>query len=102
MRVMKYVREDGKVPFDEWFKKLDGSVKARVRARIKRVELSGNFGVVKKIGPIFELKFTIAGGLRIYFGKDGEDLILLLSGGNKSGQQEDIKKAKEFWEDYNA
>lgn len=102
MKVRKYIKEDGKAPFDEWFKKLDGSIKARVRARIKRVELTENFGVYKQLGPIFEMKFTIAGGVRIYFGKDGDDLILLLVGGNKSSQQDDIKKAKEFWEDYNA
>ena len=102
MLVRKYIKEDGTAPFDQWFKKLDGPIRARVRARIKRAELTDNLGVVKRIESIFEMKLIIGGGIRIYFGKDGDDLILLLIGGNKATQSKDIERAKKYWEDYHA
>lgn len=102
MKVKKFIMDDEKIPFDDWFKKLDGAMKAKVRARLKRLELTNNFGSYKQIGSIFELKLMIRSGLRIYFGREGNDIIILLGGGNKSSQKKDIKKAKEYWEAYNA
>lgn len=102
MKIKKYVGNNGRTPFDEWFKKLDSSLRARVRARIKRIEHTGNLGFCRPVGPLYELKFSIGGGVRIYFAKEQDDLILLLVGGNKSRQQDDIEKAIKYWEDYNA
>ena len=102
IKIRKYVGKNGKAPFDEWFEKLDGSLRARVRARIKRIEQTGNLGVYKAIGLICELKFSVGGGVRVYFAQEENNLILLLVGGNKSKQRVDIKRAMEYWEDYNA
>jgi putative addiction module killer protein len=49
---------------------------------------------------VFELRIHLGAGYRIYYGKDGKDIVLLLCGGDKSTQSKDIKKAKFFWEDY--
>lgn len=61
----------------------------------------GNLGDCKRIGTgVFELRFFFAGGLRIYFGRDGEEIIFLLCGGDKSSQKRDIEKALEYWRQY--
>ncbi len=69
--------------------------------RLDRVS-AGNFGDCEPAGEgVSELKIDVGPGYRIYFGIDGEFIILLL-GGIKKTQERDIKKAKEFWGDYNA
>ena len=71
-----------------------------IRTRLDRVSL-GNFGDYKLIGQgIYELRFHIHGGHRIYFSQDGKRIILLLCGGDKSSQTKDIKIAKKYLEDY--
>jgi putative addiction module killer protein len=61
----------------------------------------GNFSQVKGVGAgVFEHKIDFGPGYRIYFGKDGENLIILLGGGTKQRQQRDIEAAVECWEDY--
>ncbi|MBF2027406.1 MAG: type II toxin-antitoxin system RelE/ParE family toxin [Oscillatoriales cyanobacterium C42_A2020_001] len=101
--VRRYLTTDGKVPFEEWFENLrDLRAITKIEARLKRVSL-GNLGDYKAVGGgVFELRIRIKRGLdyRIYFGQKGETLILLLCGGGKSTQQQDIEKAKEFWKDY--
>ena len=93
-----YKTKDGKEPFRDWFLDLGKSQKAIVQARLKRVQF-GNYGLYKILpGGLSELKFT--NGLRIYFAELDKILILLLSGGNKSKQSNDIKKAQGFLNDY--
>ncbi len=78
----------------------DRMSRARIRARIDKVAL-GNFGDYKSVGDgVNELRFTFGPGYRVYYGLDGEKIILLLFGGEKSTQEKDIKKAKEYWKDY--
>jgi putative addiction module killer protein len=81
--------------YDTWFKKLkDTSGKIRILARLDRVAL-GNFGDTKPIdNTIAELRLFFGGGYRIYYLVDGDNIILLLNGGNKSSQNNDIEKAK--------
>jgi putative addiction module killer protein len=96
-----YLTADGKNPFDEWLDSLrDRKAKAKIRARLDRVE-DGNLGEYKSVGDgIFELKIDYASGYRIYFAQVGKIIILLLCGGNKSTQEQDINKAKKYWQDY--
>ncbi|NOX67077.1 MAG: type II toxin-antitoxin system RelE/ParE family toxin [Chlorobi bacterium] len=81
--------------FDKWFRKLkDLRVKARILARIRKIEL-GNLGDHKSLrGGLFEIRFTFGPGYRIYFIKKKSQIILLLVGGDKSSQTKDIEKAR--------
>jgi putative addiction module killer protein len=73
---------------------------ARIRARIARVRL-GNLGNCEPVGGgVLELKINYGPGYRVYFGQVGMKLVILLCGGDKSSQAEDIRRAIEYWEDY--
>jgi putative addiction module killer protein len=52
------------------------------------------------VGGIFELRLDFGPGFRIYFGKDGETLVILLAGGTKKREQDDIAKAQALWQEY--
>ncbi|MBR8833591.1 MAG: type II toxin-antitoxin system RelE/ParE family toxin [Stigonema ocellatum SAG 48.90 = DSM 106950] len=99
--IRNYLTEDGKNPFDEWLDALqDRRGKAKIRARLDRVE-DGNLGDYKSVGEgVFELRIDHGSGYRIYFGSEGSKIIILLCGGDKSTQSQDICRAKEYWEDY--
>lgn len=86
--------------FDKWLSKLkDKSARSRILIRLKRIE-NGNFGDVKDVGDkIEELRFFQGPGYRVYFTRRGNQIILLLNGGDKSTQSKDILKAKEFLKD---
>ncbi|MBN2329256.1 MAG: type II toxin-antitoxin system RelE/ParE family toxin [Candidatus Omnitrophica bacterium] len=87
----------GKEPFTDWLKSLPISTKLRVMKRIYRLE-QGNLGDYKRVGAgVFELRLFFDGGLRVYFGRDGDKIIVLLNGGDKSSQERDIEKALEYW-----
>lgn len=90
-------------PYRKWYTSIrDLKTKARVDVRLTRIEL-GNFGDHKPVGNgVFELRFTFGSGYRIYYGLDGDSVVLLLSAGDKSTQTNDIQKAKKYWDDYNA
>lgn len=97
-----YLKECGKSPFLDWFDDLSIGAQARVRSRLNRIA-TGNLGKVNAVGEgVHELKFRDKGypTYRIYFGNDGDALIILLLGGDKESQAEDIKLAKEYWYDY--
>ena len=73
---------------------------ARINARLARIE-QGNFGDAKSVGQqVMELRLSFGSGLRIYFGLDGETLVVLLAGGDKSSQARDIELAHLYWKDY--
>ena len=95
-----YVTEEGKVPFDEWFDRLDTAAALKVRTALARIE-AGNAGDVKPIGQgVSERRIPFGPGYRVYFGQDGNKLVILLCGGTKKRQSRDIEQAKAFWEDY--
>lgn len=81
--------------FDKWLMKLkDVRGRARIVARLRSVEL-GNLGDVKSVGDgVSEMRFHFSPGYRIYFTRRGDVVILLLVGGDKSSQKQDIKRAK--------
>jgi putative addiction module killer protein len=87
--------------FDKWLKKLnDRKAKAKILLRLQRVE-AGNLGDVSSVGEgIEEFRIHYGPGYRIYFRRQGEKIILLLMGGDKSSQESDIKKAKALWNQY--
>lgn len=100
-RAEPYATEDGKKPYDEWLRKLkDLKAKARVAVRVDRA-VRGNLGLHRELqGGAFELKEDFGPGYRIYFGIDGDEIIILLVGGDKGSQDRDIAKAKEYWTNY--
>jgi putative addiction module killer protein len=72
-----------------------------IMRRIDRVE-SGNFGDCRAVGQgVSELRVDEGPGYRVYFGLDG-NMVILLNGGTKKTQSSDIKTAQEYWKDYNA
>ncbi len=99
--IKEYLTIDGKSPFSEWLQKLrDQQARAIIRKRINRVR-QGNLGDSRSVGEgVFELKIDFGPGYRTYFGQDGDTIVVLLCGGDKSSQDTDIKKAKEYWKDY--
>ena len=101
--VQSLVLENGRCPFDEWLESLrDASFARAVDARLTRVR-DGNFGDHKSVGEgVFELIVPKGPGLRVYYGLDGETLVILLGGGDKSTQTQDIRHAQELWRAYMA
>lgn len=99
--IRNYLTADGRNPFDEWLDALrDRRAKAKIRARLDRVE-DGNLGDYKSLGDgVFELRINYGSGYRLYFAQEGKTIILLLCGGDKNTQEYDINQAKEYWQDY--
>ena len=83
--------------YDEWFAKLrDREGKARINARLRRIE-QGNFGDFKSLGNgVLELRFDFGPGYRVYLAQRGTEVIVLLAGGDKSTQQKDINIAHDL------
>jgi len=91
---------EGESPFAHWFNGLDAMAGVKVATALYRLE-QGNFSRVKGVGgSIYEYKISFGLGYRLYFGKDGEALIILLGGGSKKRQQADIAAALSCWQDY--
>jgi putative addiction module killer protein len=95
-----YIDENGKKRFAQWVEKLDPAAAAKVTIALARLE-QGNFSKVKGVGSgVFEYSIDFGPGYRIYFGKDGERLVILIGGGTKKRQQQDIEAAIECWAAY--
>jgi putative addiction module killer protein len=96
----QYEDPKGRSPYADWFNDLNPPAAAKITGAVIRLE-QGNFSRVKGVGPgVFEYVVDFGPGYRIYFGKDGEMLIILLGGGSKKRQQRDIDQAIERWQDY--
>ena len=96
----QYEDADGRCLFEEWFVDPHPPAAKKVTAAIIRME-QGNFSNVKAVGPgVFEYKIDFGPGYRIYFGKDGDRLLILLGGGTKKKKQRDINFATARWQDY--
>ena len=92
--------ESGRSPFAEWFDDLDAVTAARVDRYIRRVE-AGNFGAAKALREgLFELRLDFEPGYRVYYGREGRTVIILLGGGSKRRQDADIAAAVERWKRY--
>jgi putative addiction module killer protein len=81
--------------FDTWFESLvDKQTARRIQARIDRAE-EGNFGDYKAVGEgVSEMRIHHGPGWRVYFTQRGLDVVILLAGGNKSSQTQDISTAQ--------
>jgi putative addiction module killer protein len=101
IKVVEYVRADGSSPFKIWFDDLDAQAAAKVATATLRLEL-GNTSNVKWIGTIGEYRIDWGPGYRVYLGRDGTELIILLAGGTKKRQQADIERAKALFAEYKA
>ena len=98
--VLEYLDREGSSPFAAWFGGLDATAAAKVTTSVRRIEL-GNLSNVKGVGSgVFEYRIDFGPGYRVYFGKDGEALVILVGGGTKKGQADDIARAHERWTDY--
>ena len=75
-------------------------MRARIAVFLDRLQ-RGNFSGVKGAGAgVFELRLDFGPGYRVYFGKDGEMIVILLGGGTKKRQQADIEAAQILWQQY--
>lgn len=97
----RYQLEDESSPVTEWLHGLrDARARAQIEVRLRRVS-AGNFGDSKPVGEgVSELRVDIGTGYRVYYGKHGQALIILLCGGDKGSQQADINRAKAYWSDW--
>ncbi|MDH3359587.1 MAG: type II toxin-antitoxin system RelE/ParE family toxin [Desulfobulbaceae bacterium] len=98
-RVVEYLREDGTSPYEEWFMKLDSVAAAKITTAILRME-QGNLANVKWFSGIGEYRLNWGPGYRVYIGREGKKLVILLGGGIKKGQQKDISRALALWKEY--
>ena len=100
IEVREYVDAKGRIPYRDWVVKLDASTRVRAITAVLRME-QGNFSAAKGVGSgVSELRLDFGPGYRIYFGKDGEQLVILVGGGTKRRQQEDIDAAHAMWTEY--
>jgi putative addiction module killer protein len=100
LELQEYVDARGRSPFAEWFDDLDPVAAAKVTVGLSRIE-QGNLSRVKSVGKsVMEYRIDFGPGYRIYFGRDGDVLVILLGGGTKKRQQQDIDQAMIRWMDY--
>ncbi len=98
--VREYIDVNGRSIFAKWFEDLNAPAAAKVTTALVRIE-RGNFSNVKSVGSgVYEYKIDFGPGYRIYFGKDGETIVILLGGGTKRLQNKDIEIAQYHWNDY--
>src|ERR1700674_3827508 len=98
--VREYLDTKGRSPYAAWFDNLNAEAAAKIAAAVTRISL-GNFSNVEGVGHgVFEYKLDFGPGYRVYFGKDGETLVILLGGGTKERQRRDINAAHANWQDY--
>jgi putative addiction module killer protein len=100
IEVRYYVAANGEAPFAEWFAGLDVTAGAKIVRALARIE-QGNLSNVKGVGEgVLEFRIDFGPGYRIYFGRDGETIVVLLTGGTKKRQQRDIDTARAYWHEY--
>ena len=100
LQVREYIDTAGRSPFTKWLRALNVQAAAKAATALERIA-EGNLSNVKTVGNgVLEYKVDFGPGYRIYFGRDCDRLVILLAGGMKKRQQEDIRRAKSNWEDY--
>ena len=98
--VREYLDPKGRSPYGAWFSRLNPQAAAKVATALTRLSV-GNFSNVKGVGSgLFEFKIDFGPGYRVYFGKDGDVLVILLGGGTKIRQQRDIDSALTNWQHF--
>jgi putative addiction module killer protein len=98
--VQEYEDDEGRSPFAAWFAGLDAIAAAKVTVAVAKME-QGNLSNAKGVGEgVLEYRIDFGPGYRVYFGRDGDVLVILLAGGTKRRQQRDIETARARWADY--
>jgi putative addiction module killer protein len=100
IHIIEYLDQRARSPFAAWFEGLNAPAAAKVTAAIYQLA-SGNWSNVKSVGEgVSERKIDFGPGYRVYFGKDGDKLVILLGGSRKQRQHQAIEAAQERWADY--
>lgn len=100
IEVREYLAADGSSPYAKWFNPLNAPAAAKVAIAITRMAQATS-PIQKALEAAFRnIASTSAPGYRIYFGRDGDRLVILLGGGTKKRQQKDIRRAQNLWSDY--
>ena len=100
IRVAQYIGANERNRFDDWFQRLEPQTRARIQTRLDRIELGG-FGDYRSVGRgVFEFRIHFGPGYRVYFGRDGDTLVVLLGGGSKRRQARDVARAQVDWKAY--
>jgi putative addiction module killer protein len=100
IEIRTYIDRKGGSPYTKWFNRLNAPAAAKVVTALVRME-QGNLSNTKSVGSgVFESRIDFGPGYRVYFGKDGDTLIILLGGGTKKRQQKDIQDARTIWKEY--
>ena len=100
LEIIEYVRDDGQCPFCNWVETLSNHAAAKVLTAVQRMK-QGNLGDHKTVGKgVSERRINVGPGYRIYYGRDGDKIIVLVGGGTKSRQNRDIENAQQTWAEY--
>ncbi|HEY5378672.1 MAG TPA: type II toxin-antitoxin system RelE/ParE family toxin [Pseudolabrys sp.] len=100
MLVLEYLDSDSRSPFGRWFDGLDAQAAAKVAIALARIGQT-NLSNVKGVGGgVLEYRIDFGPGYRIYLGRDGDAIVILLGGGTKQRQQRDISTAQKRLIDY--
>jgi putative addiction module killer protein len=100
VQILEYLDAAGRSVFAGWFNGLGAQAAAKVTMALTRIE-QGNLSNMKGVGAgVHEFRIDFGPGYRVYLGRDGEHLVILLGGGSKSRQQNDIAAAQARWVDY--
>jgi putative addiction module killer protein len=100
IEVREYLAADGSNPYRKWFNNLNAQAAAKVAIAVTRMA-QGNFSNAKGVRlGLQEYVIDFRPGYRVYFGRDGELLVILLGGGTKKRQQDDIRRAQALWIEY--
>ncbi|MGI9169102.1 MAG: type II toxin-antitoxin system RelE/ParE family toxin [Caulobacteraceae bacterium] len=102
MKLEEYLDRADRSAFGDWFGRLDARAAARITTALTRLG-QGNFSNVAPVGEgVSEHKIDFGPGYRIYFGREGREMIILLGGGTKKRQQRDIDAARSLWAEFKA
>ncbi len=100
IEIKEYITAQGGSPYARWFDGLNARAAAKVATALVRIK-QGNLSGAKGVGAgVSEYRIDFGPGYRVYFGKDGDTLIILLGGGTKKRQQKDIEAAQDLWREY--
>ena len=100
IEIREYIDTEGRSQYARWFNRLNAQAAAKVVTALVRME-QGNLSNTKGVGSgVLEYRIDFGPGYRVYFGKDGDALIILLGGGTKKRQQQGIETAHDLWQEY--
>lgn len=102
MEIREYIDASGRNQFAKWFDRLNAQAAIKVRTALARIE-AGNLASIKSVGSgVQECRINFGPGYRIYLGREGDRVVILLAGGTKKRQSNDIKQAQALWQEYKA